>query len=81
LCLLEALTTQIKIDSEIVEAKWESISKFRNEYAISPLTKYLTDLVINSLHNPSTDTSLRTFQEKQIATLDGKSRYTLYHWR
>jgi NADH pyrophosphatase NudC (nudix superfamily) len=77
LCLLEALSTQINRDSEVVEAKWESILKFRHEYPLSPLTAYVTDLVIDSLN--STNENFQKFQEKQIPLMDGKTTYTLYH--
>lgn len=77
LCLLEALNTDIKVDSEIAEAKWESISTFRKEYSMSPLVQCITDLAQNYLTNPSDG---HVFHEKQMCySLAGSKPFTLYY--
>lgn len=77
LCLLEALTTDVKVDSEIEDAKWEDITTFRSDYDLTPMVQFVTDLVIDSIKNPS---SIHTFQEKQMQyQLAGQRAFKLYY--
>ena len=76
LCLLDAITTEIQIDSEIEDAKWEDLTTFRSNYNLTPMVQFVTDLVINSINNPSAN----KIQEKQMQyQLAGVKPFTLYY--
>lgn len=75
-CLLEALTTEIKMDPEIVDARWESIHTFRKDYQTSPLVKCITDLALNSLNDTKDSHAI---QEKQMCySAAGSKPFTIY---
>lgn len=76
LCLLDALTTDIHVDSEIEDAKWEDLRTFRSDYNLTPMVQFVTDLVIDSIDNPSN----KTIKEKEMQyMLAGRRPFTLYY--
>ena len=78
ICRLKALTTTIRVDSEIDDAKWMPISEFiqDNKYAmLQPIARFLLDQFKRSSTAPATGGLVETTMP---STLPGRSPYKFY---
>jgi ADP-ribose pyrophosphatase YjhB (NUDIX family) len=85
LCLLEALTTEIRLDREIEAAEWVPFQTYRKEYNKTPMVEYVTELVHehrenekNGANHEATRRSLGLSERQMQYSLAGTKPFTLY---